>query len=307
MGKELLDYFDSLEKYFMFLELADRSELEEIIMRAKKEGINLGNNYNINNPYSLFYCLGSDLGSCCIFDKDNNLIENIDYKERLYKLLEEYGYFYNNDIKLALRTFQKSLTKDKSMLAYTLTFKSGSGYKNVQNFESDGQYIHITDDSGYTYTVIDLNKYDMEKDEFNLSRIRSVIANGGDNDCHNYASQIAQLLPEGEMVTAACPRFVKGYYLHSYVQYGDYIIDLTMNIMMKKEDYYYMMGPVELSRTRNIDVSDKKTEIESLIGDLGTLGRRDWSYVLYIAFLNIKNNPEIMDSFNQNVSVSKKT
>lgn len=299
MEKNLLDYFDKLEDYFINYSELDTIKIKEIITKTREKRIHLGSKFNRFDPYTLFDCLCVDLGFSCTLDKDGRIEKKFFHRDRLYELLEEYGYYYNNDIKIALQKFQKSPLADEKF-ASSFISNGRSGYKNIQNFESDGQYIYITDASDFTYTIINLNNYDMQNDMFKLSRISHLITNGMKNDCHNYASQIAQLLPEGEIVTSACPRFMKGnYYLHSYVEYNGYIIDLTLNIMMPKEQYYHLMGPIELSRTKNTDILNKKLEIEAKIGNLEDLGRANWSYVVYIAFLNIMSNPELLNNFTQ--------
>lgn len=284
MPEALLEYFEKLEEHFQYHAFLDDRTLDKIVEVLKEKKVNLGSQYHPFYPSSLFLCLSTDLGSS--------------QKEVCYELLQQYGYYYNNDIKLAIQKIQKMSLESKRIVADSLVSSGGQGYKNVQSVEMSSHYIYITDETGYTYTMIDLNNYDMQKDEFHLSRIKDVIPLGGTNDCHNYASKIAPLLPEGETITAACPRWTGDkYYLHSYTQYGDYIIDLTLNMMMPKDAYYRLMSPIELLRTRNIEVPDKKREIESMIGDLKDLGKREWAYVVYMAFLNVINNPELLDSF----------
>ena len=153
--------------------------------------------------------------------------------------------------------------------------------------------------SGYTFTIIDLKNYDMASDKFNISSISDIIKDSGDNKCHEYTAKIASVLPNADSITAACPRFFKGnYYLHSYTEYNDYVIDLTLGIMMPKDDYYLLMEPIELARTKNKYIDVKKQEIEKMISVLPEYydSISDWAYVLYIAYLNILNNPEVLKS-----------
>lgn len=305
MTEKLLDYFETLENHFDYYHTIDDNIIKEIVIKAQEKGIHLYG-YEAFDPLSLFECVCSDFGYRSLFDKDGNLVKNIINKEILYEILFSYGYYYNNDLKIALQKVQTVPFEQKTKLAHSLIFNGKNGYKNVKNFEFDGHYIYLTDQSDYTYTIIDLKNYDMSKDEFNISRISRIISNGGQNDCHNYASQMVTLLPEGETITAACPRFMGDtYYLHSYTEYGDYIIDLTLNLMMTKDDYYRLMSPLELSRTKNTDIPFKKKEIESKIGSLESIGKRDWSYILYIAFMNIKDNPELLNNFTQD-NISRK-
>lgn len=283
------DFFDSSEK--------ENEILREIAEVIKKRGIKLPFGYYISNPSTLLDVIREINRYFETYDVNGNYIKTTYYKEICYSLLDDYGYFTNNDIKLALKMVQSS--NDKDYQISRVTFKSWimEGYRGVKEFELDGQYIYITDESGYTYTLIDLNSYDMQNDELNIARIKELIPNGGKNDCHNYTEQIAMLIPEGKTITSALPRFMVGnYYLHSYSEYNGYIIDLTLNIMIKKEDYYRLMKPIELSKIENYNLLSTKQEIENKIGDLDKLNRASWSYIVYAAFLNIKDNRELLYS-----------
>lgn len=290
---ELLNFFRYIEFFFIKYSEKEYEILSNIMNILKAKNIRIKS----EDSTELFNMIRQDSNYYEIIGKYGECKERVYYRDVYYELLHQNGYFSNNDIKFTLKRVQNFPLKHKYDVAMDTICSGQKGYKGVKNFELDGYYMYITDSDDYTYTVIDLDAYDMEKDELKLSRIKKIVEEisflGKNNDCHNYAMQIAQLIPEGQIITSACVRFMNdNYYLHSYVEYNGYIIDLTFNIVMSKNDYYRLMHPIELSRINNCDIDSKKKEIESRIGSLEKLGVHEWSYILYIAFLNIRKEIE---------------
>ena len=295
MQDELLDFFDQLEERFNECSISDDNIVTEVLAEATKRGVKLRES-DFENPSNIFLKICTFMGSRGVQNEDGTYRMN-QYRDIVCEILNEYGYNDNNNVKLAIMDIQKNPLSQRDFRTYKLEFHGENGYKNIKSIEleSDSEY-KITVFSGYTYLIKDLVNSDLTNDP-ELSRISGIVKESLKNDCHGYADKLASILPEGITVTAACPRYFKGnYYLHSFVELGNNVIDLNLGIMMSKEDYYHLMNPQVLARTNNSLMPEKKKEIESLIGNLKSLGLSEWSYILYIAFLNIKENPELLQS-----------
>lgn len=295
MQDELLDFFDQIEERFNECSISDDNIVTEVLAEATKRGVKLRES-DFENPSNIFLKICTFMGSRGVRNEDGTYRMN-QYRDIVCEILNEYGYDDNNNVKLAIMDIQKNPLSQRDFRTYKLEFHGENGYKNIKSIEleSDSEY-KITVFSGYTYLIKDLVNSDLTNDP-ELSRISGIVKESLKNDCHGYADKLASILPEGITVTAACPRYFKGnYYLHSFVELGNNVIDLNLGIMMSKEDYYHLMNPQVLARTNNSLMPEKKKEIESLIGNLKSLGLSEWSYILYIAFLNIKENPELLQS-----------
>lgn len=75
-------------------------------------------------------------------------------------------------------------------------------------------------------------------------------------DCHGNTYFMSDIFPDFYSITSLCPREFEGYYHHSYAYYkdDDYIIDLRYNFVMKKDSYYKIYQPKEVSSILNRNV-----------------------------------------------------
>ena len=294
-SKKIVKLFEIIENSITYaMNGVDKDEVFDVINEASDSGIDVFDSVFFKYIIDSFF---KEYSFFALADKSSKFVLNENDRSKLRKILEEKGYFFNNNIKISLSNVQSSplIQKIDLMEKQIYNKEQNSGFENIINWKFEDSIMKITDDTGYTYSIIDLDSYDMDKDPFGISKISPLISEGKENDCHNYAHKMSSLLPEGITITSILPRFSKdNYYFHSYTQYGNYIIDLTMNIMMSVDDYNRLMKPIELSRTKNSEIKAIKNRIESVISN-DLKDRKSWSYILFIAILNIINRIGILD------------
>ena len=186
--------------------------------------------------------------------------EILNYKRKINEFLKERGYNDRTDLKMLIR----KLTSQKidSFLLYCIQKDYTELVKEV-SVENDGLVKLVTkDNEEFNFYLAD--KYLSVDSEFG-KYIKSKKV--GQNLCHEYTQDLQKIFPDAYSVIAKLPRvFDENYYMHSYVELDDdFVLDLTLNILMRKTDYERFVRPEIIFRCKNKKIEEFKQECFELI------------------------------------------
>lgn len=97
-------------------------------------------------------------------------------------------------------------------------------------------------------TLLGLIKFRMADDIIIDDKVKSFIKDNIDitSSCHESTLFLLENNKDYLAVTSICRKNLNSRYFHSFILEGDYVIDLTSNLYMKKSDYYKLYGVEEI-------------------------------------------------------------
>lgn len=193
------------------------------------------------------------------------------YREELIAGLNKIGITYEEFQKESIYSLILSVTRNASNVGLLISvFKRSNIIKDLIEYE-EGKYKLSTNSFGDIYFER-ANKYfegDVETIEY-VKNLGSKIIDG----CHDVSLYLMKKYPSFEAITSICTKVLNSKFYHSFVVNGDITIDLTSNLVMRKDDYYMLNSVIELSilnhqkyleeKDESIDFDESKTLYELL-------------------------------------------
>lgn len=179
-----------------------------------------------------------------IFRNLNVWLFNFYYDEFL-EALNYINYDYLKYKRNLISSFILSVTRNRENIDVLYNVLVTKGVIDEIFVLEDGKYVIITKDFGEIqfYKANEKFKWDRKVKKY-LKRLGDNIIDG----CHEIAFFLIKTYPEFKAVTSICNKALDCKYYHSFVVDGsNSIIDLTANLIMRKEDYYLLYEVVELN------------------------------------------------------------
>lgn len=184
------------------------------------------------------------------------------FKEILYQALEVSNIPVSIFWREVLVSFILTVTRNRSNAEFLkeLLIKRGI----ISNYQEENGEICIVSKIG----TIHFRKLDGQLDE----ATNNFISNNADirSACHESAMFLLERNSAYIAVTAFAHKNLDGKYLHSFILDGDYVIDLTSNLSMNKEDYYKLYGIEEIRKVTYQEYL-KDSEESQLLDESGTM------------------------------------
>jgi len=222
-----------------------RNVIDEL---QKLLGVNLYEAAKTSNPIEAF-------NVNCFFLLDK-------FKEILYQALEVSNISVSIFWREVLVSFILTVTRNRSNAEFLkeLLIKRGI----ISNYQEENGEIRIVSKIG----TIHFRKLDGQLDE----ATNNFISNNADirSACHESTMFLLEQNPGYIAVTAFAHKNLDGKYLHSFILDGDYVIDLTSNLSMNKEDYYKLYGIEEIRKVTYQEYL-KDGEESQLLDESGTM------------------------------------
>lgn len=176
--------------------------------------------------------------------------------EEIYNSLKCWLFnFYHDEFILSLKHIGLDEEYIKRSLIYSLILTE------TRNSKNKDMIYQVLKNSGYVYKILtnddeflmnsilgDIKFYRADKHLDNDTN--SFINNLGDSyleECHMISLYLLKKLPNVYSVTGILEKGLYGKYYHSFIIIGDNVLDLTGNLIMKKEDYYKLNNVKEIS------------------------------------------------------------
>lgn len=215
-------------------------------------------------------------------------------RDIIYDKMREYNVFLNNEIKFAIRAITSNrFISDEEIKEYI--DKPTGGCRSIKSIEFnsfDRSYTIYGQEDDETYKFYRAEDYFADNDELAWY----ISNNAGYNLCHEYTETLQKYFPNGISVTSKCPRLtMDGYYIHSYMELDDKVVDLSSRMVMDKDSYCKLMRPTELSRIKNSEMPLYKGLEEKLLkSDPKRAEIEDYFQMLKLAAISqvCSKNPE---------------
>ena len=185
-------------------------------------------------------------------------VYGLEIQDVLFRLLEEKRYNINYEVKEFIRANRaaRQIDNEKEVIN---TFLFSPYIDGIASFK-DGIFIKLKDVGDFCVYYAD-NKYRKKRAIYDY--IKSEELMGG---CHKHVEFLVRQNPELYSITSLCAHLYEGlYFYHSYCydEKKDEVIDLTLNLVMKKQDYdklfkneeLFMIQGKHLSEAAHIAVS----------------------------------------------------
>ncbi len=222
--------------------------------------------------------------------------ERIYSRDRIYLHLEEVGFNFDSEIRLAMKSIMERGDLFDSYDAYNLQDHYGAGYKGVKEITFDDVSYTIIDQKGAEYKVYRADKYFSKKPEV----LQYISNNYGKNNCHGYTEELQKYFPEGVSITSYIKRWTgDNFYTHSYMELDGMIVDLTLNMVMDKETYYRLNKPKEIIRIKNSEIKKYQEILSQMIEsdpNKEMISNNYLQILLAEYYLACQNNPELYQS-----------
>lgn len=193
------------------------------------------------------------------------------YKEKLITGLNDIGITYEEFQKVNIYSLILSITRkapNVDLLIYV--FKRNNIIIDLVEYE-DGKYKLSTNLFGDIYFERADKYFESEVETIDYIRKND---NKIVNRCHEVALYLIKKYVNYKAVTSICTNLLNNKFYHSFVVNDDVVIDLTSNLVMRKDDYYMLNSVIELSvldyqkyleeKDEYIDFDESKTLYELL-------------------------------------------
>lgn len=243
---ELSKLTDELEKK---LQTEREENTKRVIDELQKMlGVNLYEAAKISNPIEVF-------NANCLFLLDK-------FEGILYQALEISGIPVSIFWRETLASFILTITRNRSNVEFLkeLLIKRDI----IKEYQDENGNICIFTRIGTIHFQKLENKLDEETKKFINDNMDIMSA------CHESALFLLEKNHDYVAVTALARKNLNGRYLHSFIIDGDYVIDLTTNLYMRKEDYYKLYGIEEIRKVTYQEYIKDSEECE-MLDESGTM------------------------------------
>lgn len=175
------------------------------------------------------------------------------FHDSLYEVLNEVNVNVEDLEKELLLSFLLSITRNRENIIFFESILLH--YHIISKCESKEELITIHSKFG----IIEFYKLD---DVLNDEDVKKFIDENSDikSSCHESTLFLLPRNPNYIAVTARSTKNLYEKYFHSFIIDGEYVIDLTSNLYMKKEEYYELYKVEELNVVKGNDVIKESEE-----------------------------------------------
>ena len=193
------------------------------------------------------------------------------YKEKLITGLNNIGITYEDFQKESIYSLILSVTRKAANVDFLIdVFKRNNIIKDLVEYENE-KYKLSTNSFGDIYFET-ANKY-FESEVETIDYIKN-FGNKIIDGCREVAFYLIKKYGDFKAVTSICTNLLNTKFYHSFVVNDDTVIDLTSNLVMRKDNYYMLYSVIELSvldyqeylkeKDESIDFDESKTLYELL-------------------------------------------
>ena len=185
------------------------------------------------------------------------------YKDSLYNVLINLNINIEDFEREIILSFILSITRNKSNVEFLKDLLIRNHI--INSYEETKEEIVIETPS----MLIKFSKFDEQNKDELIERYKKENENIY-SSCHESTEFLLNTNKEFIAVTGICEKNLGQKYFHSVILDGEYVIDLTSNLYIKKEDYYKLYKFTELNRV-TYDEFLSESEDSKTYDESGTL------------------------------------
>lgn len=173
------------------------------------------------------------------------------YEERFFQLLDQYNYFYHQEIKDAI--FDLGHLSDPNLNSEVINKYLNSPYIQDISFNGKNEFRIFSEQLG-EFSFVLASYYFKEHESMSYYLQHSYLP----NRCHEHAYKLSSSFPMLFTVTSLCKSFFVGRYYHSYGwnKETNEIIDLCRNAVFDKALFDFLHDTYEVSIIPNSELEE---------------------------------------------------